>query len=65
MLLAAEFENPDYIFDLWQFQSFFYSEMVDQTQGDGYCGGYTTEMEYIAGPAFDPTTGGADLSHYT
>ena len=39
--------------------------MVDQTQGDGYCGGYTTEMEYIAGPAFDPTTGGADLSHYT
>ena len=39
--------------------------MVDQTLGKGYCGGYTTELEYIAGPVFDALTpDGADLSHY-
>lgn len=65
VLISAEFEFPDYLYDLWQFQSIFYSTMDDQSQGSGYCGGYTTDLEYIAGPVFDPITGGADLSHYT
>ena len=29
VLVSAEFLNPDYVFDLWQFQSIFYSEMTD------------------------------------
>ena len=39
--------------------------MKDKTLGDGYCGGYTTELEYIDGPALDTFfEGRADLSHY-
>ena len=36
--------------------------MIDLSQPDGYCGGYTSELEYIAGPA--TITGTTDLSHY-
>ena len=40
--------------------------MEDLSQGKGYCGGYTTELEYVSGPVFVSTIPqGADLSHYT
>lgn len=40
--------------------------MKDLSQLSGYCGGYTTVLEYVAGPLFDSmVTGGADLNHYT
>ena len=61
---AAEFHNPDYEFDLWQFESMLYTEMVDMSQVTGYCGGYTSVLEYTAGPVFDPITGTTDLTHY-
>ena len=31
VITAAEFEFLDYVYDLWQFESIFYSEMVDQS----------------------------------
>lgn len=40
--------------------------MVDLSQAGGYCGGYTTELEYVLGPVYDSTLSfGADLSHYS
>lgn len=63
-LQPADFENPEYVFDLWQFESMKYTQMIDLSQAKGYCGGVTSVLEYIAGPAFDPITGTADLSNY-
>ena len=63
-LTPAEFENPEYVFDLWQSESMVFTQMIDLSQATGYCGGYTSVLEYIAGPALDPITETADLSHY-
>lgn len=40
--------------------------MIDLSQTSGYCGGYTTQLEYVSGPVYDSSlTSGADLSHYS
>ena len=66
-LTPPAFTDTQFIFDLWCFEQLFFTEMVDNSQGTGSCGGYTSVLEYVSGPALaagqDPTS--VDLSHYT
>lgn len=40
--------------------------MTDLSQPKGHCGGYTTELVYLSGPAYNKTlSNGADLSFYS
>lgn len=64
-LQAAEFHNPDYVFDVWQLQQMTHDLMQDLSLGNGYCGGTTTVLEYVDGDLMDPVNGPPDLSHFT
>ena len=68
---AAEFSNYDYIYDLWQYEVLNFGPMLDLTHdntvaGGIFCGCYTHELEYVDGPALDPSQPmGTDLTHYS
>lgn len=53
LLEEAKFELSTYSFTLWESQSMLYMEMVDLVYGAGFCGGYTSLIEYVAGPKLD------------
>ena len=64
-LEPANFRIDEYLFDLWQQQNIFFTEALDTSNPIDFCGGYHSELEYFAGPLYDPTQQmGADLSFY-
>ena len=64
-LTPATFRVDEYLFDLWQQQSIFFTEALDTSNPLDFCGGYHSDLEYFSGPLYDPTQQmGADLSFY-
>ena len=65
-LLKPVFDEPSYMWDLWQEEKMIFLDMKDNTLGVGYCWGTSSVLEYVSGPALpigdDPST--VDLSHY-
>ena len=63
LLAAAQFVSTNHTYDLWQLETLDFAAMKDLTHTGtdlGFCGGYTHQLQYVAGPVQT-----ADMSIYS